>query len=248
MDYKKLVEYFNQTQAVFQAKAVVSINQSLVLRNWLFGFYIVEYEQNGKDYAKHGERLLYKLADELKRQGIKGVSYTNLTLFRKFYLTYPQFSLLIKDMPELDTPNANLQALPEDFKTELLALHELLSSLSFTHFVELLKIDNPQQRLFYEIECIKGGWSYRIDLKMDEFTHEDAGQMNFYLNYFRSHEMQDTDNPPVGIILCSLKNEAVVKYATGGLDNRLFVSRYLLRLPSEEQLKQFLIEEKKKLK
>ncbi len=361
MDYKKLVEYFNQTQAVFQAKAVVAINQSLILRNWLFGFYIVEYEQNGKDYAKHGERLLYNLADELKRQGIKGVSYTNLTLFRKFYLGYPQFSLLIKDIPELNLLNANLQALPEDFKTELLAPHELLSTLlSFTHFVELLKIDDPHQRLFYEIESIKGSWSYRqlhrqiatslyertglsvdkqtllkqiqgeqkfapselirdpyvfeflglkmrevfrekdlekalldhlqdfllelgtgfcfearqktflidnrrykidllfyhrilkchvlIDLKMDEFTHEDAGQMNFYLNYFRSHEMQDTDNPPVGIILCSLKNEAVVKYATGGLDNRLFVSRYLLQLPSEEQLKHFLIEEKKKLK
>ena len=71
--------------------------------------------------------------------------------------------------------------------------------------------------------------------------------MNFYLNYFRDNEMYTGDNPPIGIILCSLKHEAVVKYATGGLDNQVFISRYLLQLPSEEALKQFLLDEKKRL-
>ena len=86
-----------------------------------------------------------------------------------------------------------------------------------------------------------------IDLKLGEFIHEDAGQMNFYLNYFLDNELNKDDNPPIGIILCSLKNEAIVKYATGGLDNKLFISRYLLQLPSEETLKQFLLDEKRRM-
>ena len=87
-----------------------------------------------------------------------------------------------------------------------------------------------------------------IDLKMGEFSHEDAGQMNFYLNYITDNEMQKGDNPPIGIILCTYKNEAVVKYATGGLDNQLFVSQYMLQLPKEEELRKLILKEKDELK
>ena len=86
-----------------------------------------------------------------------------------------------------------------------------------------------------------------IDLKTRQFEHEDAGQMNFYLNYHRENFMTEGDNPPVGIILCTYKNEAVVRYATGALDNQLFISRYMLQLPGEEVLRNFLMEEKKRL-
>jgi len=79
-----------------------------------------------------------------------------------------------------------------------------------------------------------------IDLKIGEFDHSDAGQMNVYLNYFRENEMADGDNPPVGIILCSQKDNALVHYATGGLSQEIFVSKYKLQLPSEEELKNLI--------
>lgn len=79
-----------------------------------------------------------------------------------------------------------------------------------------------------------------IDLKTREFTHTDAGQMNFYLNYMQDNEMEKGDNPPVGIVLCTHDQTAEVKYAVGGLDNKMFVSRYKLQLPTEKELKNFI--------
>ena len=86
-----------------------------------------------------------------------------------------------------------------------------------------------------------------IDLKTHEFTHEDVGQMNFYLNYHIESEMQEGDNPPIGIVLCSVKNETVVRYATGALDNQIFVSKYMLQLPDEKTLLTFINKEKRHL-
>jgi len=82
-----------------------------------------------------------------------------------------------------------------------------------------------------------------IDLKLGEFSHADAGQMNVYLNYHKENEMQAGDKPPIGIILCAGKNETLVKYATSGLPQKVFVSKYLINLPSESQLKQIIEEE-----
>lgn len=76
-----------------------------------------------------------------------------------------------------------------------------------------------------------------IDLKIGEFDHADAGQMNMYLNYYKDHEMTGHDQPPVGIVLCSDKDDALVHYATGGLPQEVFVSRYMLELPGTEELK-----------
>jgi hypothetical protein len=71
--------------------------------------------------------------------------------------------------------------------------------------------------------------------------------MNFYLNYLKAEETDDGENPPIGLILCSDKNETHVEYALGGLSNRVFVSRYLLNLPTQEELKKFLQRARKKL-
>jgi predicted nuclease of restriction endonuclease-like (RecB) superfamily len=76
-----------------------------------------------------------------------------------------------------------------------------------------------------------------IDLKIGEFDHSDAGQMNVYLNYFKENEMSENDNPPIGIILCSQKDTALVHYATGGLSQEVFVSKYKLQLPTEAELR-----------
>jgi len=79
-----------------------------------------------------------------------------------------------------------------------------------------------------------------LDLKIRAFQHGDAGQMNFYLNWWKAHGMEAGDNPPVGIILCSDRNRTEVEFATAGIANRLFVSRYLTALPSVEQLRELL--------
>jgi predicted nuclease of restriction endonuclease-like (RecB) superfamily len=86
-----------------------------------------------------------------------------------------------------------------------------------------------------------------IDLKIGEFSHDDAGQMNVYLNYYKENEMHENDNPPVGIILCASKNENLVKYATSGLPQKVFVSKYLVNLPSEAELRRIIEGEQGKM-
>ena len=76
-----------------------------------------------------------------------------------------------------------------------------------------------------------------IDLKIGKFTHADAGQMNLYLNYAYEHMMEPGESEPVGLILCSAKNDAVAHYAMGGIKAKVFASHYLTALPDEETLR-----------
>ncbi len=80
-----------------------------------------------------------------------------------------------------------------------------------------------------------------IDLKIGKFTHADAGQMNLYLNYAREHMTESGEHEPVGLILCSAKNDAVVHYAMGGIKAKVFASHYLTALPDPETLRQEIL-------
>ncbi len=75
-----------------------------------------------------------------------------------------------------------------------------------------------------------------IDLKLGRFTHADAGQMHLYLNYVREHWTQEGENPPVGLILCAQKDDAVARYALEGLPNKVVAREYLTTLPKEKTL------------
>ncbi len=75
-----------------------------------------------------------------------------------------------------------------------------------------------------------------IDLKIGKFTHADAGQMHLYLNYAREHWVQEGENPPVGLILCAYKDEAIARYALEGLPNKVMASEYRTALPEEKEL------------
>ena len=75
-----------------------------------------------------------------------------------------------------------------------------------------------------------------IDLKVRKVKHQDIGQMNMYLNYFKEEENTESDNEPIGIIIATDKHEFLVKYATGGLSNKIFVSKYQLYLPDQKVL------------
>ena len=75
-----------------------------------------------------------------------------------------------------------------------------------------------------------------IDLKIGELTHADAGQMHLYLNYARQHWVREGENPPVGLILCSEKDEALAQYSLEGLPNKVLAAEYRITLPDEELL------------
>ena len=79
-----------------------------------------------------------------------------------------------------------------------------------------------------------------IDLKMGQLTHQDLGQMQMYINYYTRELMNEGDTPPIGIVLCADKNEAVVKYTLPEDNNQVFASKYFTYLPTEDELKKEL--------
>jgi len=369
MNLNQLAKTITEIHSQFKNKATSAVNIAFTARNWLIGFYIVEYEQNGIDRAKYGEKLIRTLAEKLKQKKLSGASFTNLNLFRQFYLTYPQIiqalpeqlhALIIQPVAE-QSKNHIIQPAAEYFKkiadktqkTNIIVPPEkIFTRLSFTHLVELIKIDNPLKRAFYEIECINGVWSKRelkrqiaslyyersglskdkdklsqlasknaeivnavdiiknpltfeflglpvntileeeklekalidnlqafllelgngfcfearqkriliddeyfyidlvfyhrilkchvlVEIKNQAFNHENIGQLNVYLQYYKHEIMQKGDNPPVGILLCTKSKPTMVKYATASNKN-LFVNEYKLNLPSEEELQAFV--------
>ncbi|MCP4575672.1 MAG: DUF1016 domain-containing protein [Deltaproteobacteria bacterium] len=81
-----------------------------------------------------------------------------------------------------------------------------------------------------------------VELKVDEFTHEHIGQLNTYVSWYRRNMMVGGDSPPVGLLLCTGKDHALVEYALAGMDNHLFISKYVLELPKKEEIQRFLEE------
>ena len=80
-----------------------------------------------------------------------------------------------------------------------------------------------------------------IELKNEEFSYENFGQLNAYVSHYRENEMRPGDNPPIGILLCTRKGKKMVEYALAGMDNNLFVSTYLLQLPAKKTLEECLL-------
>ena len=364
--FNQLIENVYNAHYALQTKAQQSVNRFLTVRNWLTGYYIVEYEQKGNDRAKYGENLLEEISKSLKNRGLKGFSARSLYDYRTFYSTYTQISQTLsaklqspeyKELIYFREENSPIrQTLSAELENDLILDSELLlSHLSFSHFLELVKVINPLERLFYEVETIKNNWSIRelkraihtslalrttlslnkeaviakiknlkplsnaeiirnpyvlefldleekseysendlensilnhiqrflvemgkgfcfesrqkritfennhyyidlvfyhrflkssvlVELKLNEYHYSDGAQMALYLNYYKEHEMSEGDNPPIGIILCADKNDTLVKYTTPGMDEQLFVSKYMLNLPDKKQLENILRKE-----
>ena len=79
-----------------------------------------------------------------------------------------------------------------------------------------------------------------VELKTDAFRHEHLGQLNTYVAYYKKHQMTPGDLPPIGILLCTRKNDALVEFALGDLSNKVFVSRYAVELPKKEEMERFI--------
>lgn len=361
LSFGSLVANVENIHSLTNAYAKGAVNQLLTIRNWMIGYYIVEFEQKGSDRAKYGEHLLENLAKMLE---IKGLERNQLNLCRIFYLRYPQICSTVSSKLSIIDNRSSLPAIAALNVTEqkcstMSSKFEtppeiLISRLSFSHIREIMTIEDPFERFFYEFECIKGTWSVRelrrqittnlyvragiskkpeqllnqminndysaamtikepitleflgleakesidesdleqaliehlqefmlelghgfcfearhkrilidgeyyfpdlvfynrilhcsviVELKNEEFTHENFGQLNAYVGYYKENEMNPGDNPPVGILLCTRKGKKMVEYACAGVDNQLFVSEYMLQLPDKKRLEDFLIKQ-----
>ena len=381
MNYVALIKAISTTTAQLQGRAAAALNQALVIRNWMVGAWLIEFEQTGKDRAKYGTRLLETLAEDLAKRNVKGLGDPRvLRDCRALYQGYPQIrgsltreltgSMLLppptssndsragligapvsRAMPSKTAPKPIRGSLTPELPTALEPAQVL--RLSWTHLQELIRIDDPWKRAFFENQCLTARWSVRqlqrqigsllyertglsankkavierarkqapqetiadmlrdpyvlefanlaelpaytenqlesalldhlqrfllelgrgfcfearqfrmtegrkhhrvdlvfyhrllrchvlIDLKIRGFQPADAGQMNFYVNWFKANMMAEGDAAPVGILLCSDKDGAEVEFATAGMDQKLFVSRYLTALPSVAKLRAFL--------
>lgn len=374
-DWSKTLHSFNDLASIVQtthdaaqSSAVKAINRMQTMRNWLIGYYIVEFEQHGKDRAEYGTQLLKKLEERVDR---KGVNVTLLQMSRNFYKLYPQMVNLFVPNQKYSTASNNsgnsvqLKSNSSNNETNLICAtvsHKfqtspelMISRLSFSHLREIMTLDDPLTRYFYEQECIKCTWSVRelrrqistnlyvragisanpekllslpsvqghdsaelqirqpftfeflglkaqevvdehdledalishlqefilelgkgfclearqkriiiddeyyypdlvfynrilhcgviIELKNEEFSYENFGQLNAYVSHYRENEMQPGDNPPIGILLCTRKGKKMVEYALAGMDNNLFVSTYMLQLPDKKTLEEFLLKQ-----
>jgi len=374
-DWSKTLHSFNDLASIVQtthdaaqSSAVKAINRMQTMRNWLIGYYIVEFEQHGKDRAEYGTQLLKKLEERVDR---KGVNVTLLQMSRNFYKLYPQMVNLFVPNQKYSTASnisessVQLKSNSSNNETNLICAtvsHKfqtspelMISRLSFSHLREIMTLDDPLARYFYEQECIKCTWSVRelrrqistnlyvragisanpekllslpsvqghdsaelqirqpftfeflglkaqevvdehdledalishlqefilelgkgfcfearqkriiiddeyyypdlvfynrilhcgviIELKNEEFSYENFGQLNAYVSHYRENEMQPGDNPPIGILLCTRKGKKMVEYALAGMDNNLFVSTYMLQLPDKKTLEEFLLKQ-----
>lgn len=375
MNFESLVGRINLIQDALQAQAAHAVNLSLTARNWLVGYYIVEYEQHGEDRAKYGEKLINKLSQRINR---KGFEPRRLREYRQLYIVYPNLGVEIEKYIKVNQPlllklepsiwrslpaklqlfdnqeNAIWRSLPAKSEEWATPADRLFYRINYTCLSYLTSIDDPLKRAFYEQETIRGCWTSReldrqvsslyyerlglsknkkalqryvaqnaqqltpqdiihdpvtlefldvesqdiykeskleaailnnlqrfllemghgfcfehrqkrilidqdyhkadlifyhrilkchviIDLKIDRFRHEYASQLNFYMNYYKHEMMQDDDNPPIGILLCTDYNETTVQYAIEGLSQNLFVSKYGMQLPSEDDLRKNML-------
>ena len=170
MNLNLLINKIDRTHTIMQSHAVRSISKSLTVRNWIIGYYIVEYEQNGQDRANYGDYLIKNIADKLSH--IKGMSRSNLKSFRQFYLIYSQIGQSVTDEFKIEFKKS--QSVTDE--SILTPTDKLLRSCTFTHFVEFIKIDDDLKRIFYEVETIKGNWSVReLKRQINSQTYERVG-------------------------------------------------------------------------
>lgn len=171
-DFEALVAALVQVDVQIRAQTSKAVNMGLTSRNWLYGFYISSYEQNGSDRAAYGEQLLDRLSERLKAAG-QSFEPRTLRLFRQFAREYPQIGeslsrkalmmgTTIWQSPIAKSGNEEASSI---WQSPIAGLPssgtELLEKLSFTALAELIQIDDPIKRIFYEREAIRGGWSVR---------------------------------------------------------------------------------------
>ena len=187
-NFSQLLSTIRNIHRDLQASAANAVNQMLTIRNWLIGYYIVEFEQNGKDRAKYGDKLIKTIAGELKP--IKGLDERSLRRFRQFYFYYPQMADIIWgslspvlqqiEIRGLLSPVLSglkkIKSQSKQLQEVFVPADKILSKLSYSHIELLLIIKEPLKRTFYEIECIKAAWSVReLRRQINSLYYERSG-------------------------------------------------------------------------
>ena len=176
-DFENLIELCRRTHEETHRSAARAVDRSLVARNWLFGHYIVEYEQHGADRAEYGAQTLRRLSAALKAKIGRGFSMDSLEQMRRFYLRYKN---LIADLSETSKSETASRisggseisgTASRNFPTPVTVPLEIVQTLSaelakrfslgWSHYVTLLSIDDADASRFYEIESTENGWSVR---------------------------------------------------------------------------------------
>lgn len=172
---EQLAALFETTHQRLQLQAARSVDIALVVRNWLFGYYIVEFENGGAGRSElYGKKLIEKLTASLAERGLKGASPTNLRKFRAFYDAYPEIRQTasvasgqrLPPTPRDIRQTASVESLPARFDSPE-AIETLARQLApcfklgWSHYVTLLTLSTPEERRFYEIEAVANSWSVR---------------------------------------------------------------------------------------
>jgi predicted nuclease of restriction endonuclease-like (RecB) superfamily len=212
--YREIREVLNEARL----GAYRAVNRAMVEAYWHTGRLIVEYEQQGKRRAAYGEALLEDLSRRLTAEFGRGFDERNLRYMRQFYASFPIRQKLSDESPLVRKLNATRS------KSTLSAKRNALRFEDEDFYVDLVFYN-------YLLKCF-----LLIDLKVGKLTHQDIGQMDSYVRMFDAHARPDGDNPTIGLILCSRKNEAVAKYSVLSEGKRLFAAEYLKILPTEQEL------------
>ena len=247
MNFDHLVELCRLTHEEMQKQAVRAVDLTLVVRNWLFGRYIVEYEQQGADRAAYGAGLMEALTSRLKPLGIKGVSATRLRLYRTFYREYGEIQPTLSGesatalLPASIQPTPSVELTPaEETAAELVkSVQSLIRRfpLGWSHYVELLTIESPEERRFYEIEAAANQWSVR------ELQRQIASSLYERLALSRDKEeirRLATDGQIVEKAADLIKNPLVLEFL--GLAERPHYYEDDLESAIIDQLESFLLE------
>lgn len=353
--FERVVSILEQARA----SVVKAINSNMVIAYWLTGREIVQEIQNGEQRAEYGKNIIENLADQLNSRFGRGFSSTNLRYFRQFYTVYieriPQIRHIQSGELKLEakSPIRHLQSgVLEDMADSTRKKESELGfspQLGWSHYRALMRVENRNERLFYEIEAEKEQWDVErlkrqihtllfarllkskdkagvleltreglalrdpsdlmknpyildflglpesqklheskleqaiidniqvfllelgkgfafvarqkristetrefyidlvfynyhlkcfvlIDLKTGELSHQDVGQIDMYVRMFDDLHRGEEDNPTVGLILCTDKDKTIVKYSVLNEHKQLFAAKYILYLPSEEEL------------
>ena len=204
MNYAALIKAISAANNQLQGRAAATLNQALVIRNWMVGAWVSEFEQTAKDRAKYGARLLETLAHDLKARGLKGLDERTLLDCRTAYRFYPQipatlspefqvrgglmipatvspeFKKLLNIREAVSGPSKHSLALairgslPPELPTPLESAQ--LQRLSWSQLKELIRIDDPWKRAFFENECLNSRWSVRqLQRQIGSLLYERTG-------------------------------------------------------------------------
>lgn len=177
MKFDQLTDLIYTTNHTLVQQAGKSVNRLLTLRNWLIGYRIQEYELSGIDRAQYGEKLISTLSKWLEEKRVPSCSQTALYSYKLFYKTYPEILQTVSaELDFLKNQGVTAQKILPTLSAELVnkcsdthlsepiprvSIDKVLKNIPYSSFAELIRIDDPLKRSFYEIECLRGQWSTR---------------------------------------------------------------------------------------